>query len=588
MITIKTITMKNFLSVGNVTQTIKLNKPGLNLVLGENLDLGGNGSRNGTGKTSLLQAISYGLYGQSLTNIKKENLVNKINGKNMFVSIEFDVSGHSYRIERGRKPNFFRYVVDNKNISDEETDEAQGENKETQKEINQLLGMSHTMFKHIIALNTYTEPFLSLGAAKQREIIEELLGITLLSQKAEALKEKIKSTKSAIDQEEFQIKTIKQSNDRIQSTLDDVVKKSNIWENTNKQNIIDINNAISQLDNLDIEKEIQSHKDNDVWKQLNSVKTQVDRDINAKRRHLNLLTSQFNTTVANYESAKNHSCPTCGQGLHLDTHEKIKQDLEGKILTLDTQMSSEQKEIDSLATDLSSTEEALLLITQSNTIYKTLEQALNHRNTLDQLRKDLEKEQQLINPYTDQKNSIGDTIQTVSYETLNVLASDKEHQEFLLKLLTNKDSFIRKKIIDQNLAYLNSRLNEYLEKLGLPHQIKFLNDLSVEITLLGQDLDFYNLSRGEGTRLILGTNMAFRDIFENTNHAINLIFIDELLDNGLDMSGLEGAVEILKKFVRERKKDVFVISHREELINRVDDVLNVVKENGFTTFLQKD
>ena len=218
------------------------------------------------------------------------------------------------------------------------------------------------------------------------------------------------------------------------------------------------------------------------------------------------------------------------------------------------------------------------------TIYRNLEQALNHRNTLESLTKELEKELQAVNPYKDQNNSLADTMQEVTYDELNKLVKNRDHQEFLLKLLTNKDSFIRKRIIDQNLAYLNIRLNEYLDKLGLPHKVKFINDLSVEISLLGQDLDFGNLSRGESTRLILALSWAFRDIFENTTHAINLVFVDELLDNGMDPQGLEGAVGILKKMERERNKNIFVISHREELINRVSAVLTVLKENSFTSF----
>ena len=144
MLTIKNVTMRNFLSVGNVTQTVNLDRKGINLVMGENLDMGGNGSRNGVGKSTILQAISFGLYGQSLTNIRVNNLVNNINQKNMMVAIEFEKLGHSYRIERGRKPNFFRYIVDNTNM-DESSDEAQGENRETQKEIDQLLeiGRAH-------------------------------------------------------------------------------------------------------------------------------------------------------------------------------------------------------------------------------------------------------------------------------------------------------------------------------------------------------------------------------------------------------------------------------------------------------------
>ena len=175
-------------------------------------------------------------------------------------------------------------------------------------------------------------------------------------------------------------------------------------------------------------------------------------------------------------------------------------------------------------------------------------------------------------------------IQEVDWTTINALNDLKEHQEFLLKLLTNKDSFIRKKIIDQNLAYLNNRLTHYLDKLGLPHQVVFQNDLNVEITQLGQDLDFDNLSRGERNRLILGMSFAFRDVWESLYQNINLLFIDELVDSGMDTSGVENSLAILKKMGRERHKNVYLISHKDELVGRVTHVLKVIKENGFTSY----
>ena len=160
----------------------------------------------------------------------------------------------------------------------------------------------------------------------------------------------------------------------------------------------------------------------------------------------------------------------------------------------------------------------------------------------------------------------------------------KEHQEFLHKLLTNKDSFIRKKIIDQNLQYLNYRLSYYLEKLGLPHDVKFASDLSVEITEYGRDLDFDNLSRGERNRLILGMSWSFRDVWESLYQNINLLFIDELVDSGMDANGVENSMSILKKMGRERQKNIYLISHKEELASRVTNVLKVIKENGFTSY----
>jgi DNA repair exonuclease SbcCD ATPase subunit len=159
LINIKDLTVKNFMSVGNTTQAINFDRQDLTLVLGENLDLGGDGSRNGTGKTTIINALSYALYGQALTNIRKDNLVNKTNGKHMLVSLDFSVNGKDYRVERGRKPNVLKFYVNSEEQAVE--DNAQGDSRETQHAIEHILGMSHDMFKHILALNTYTEPFLS-------------------------------------------------------------------------------------------------------------------------------------------------------------------------------------------------------------------------------------------------------------------------------------------------------------------------------------------------------------------------------------------------------------------------------------------
>ena len=201
MIEIRNLSVKNFMSVGNATQAIDFNRQDLTLVLGENLDLGGDGSRNGTGKTTIINALSYALFGQALSNIRKDNLVNKTNGKNMLVSLDFHVGSTEYRIERGRKPAVLKFYVNNE--AQDVTDEAQGDSRETQDAIERILGMSHDMFRHIVALNTYTEPFLSLKANDQRVMIEQLLGITLLSEKADKLKEQVKETKDLITKEDF-------------------------------------------------------------------------------------------------------------------------------------------------------------------------------------------------------------------------------------------------------------------------------------------------------------------------------------------------------------------------------------------------
>ena len=189
------------------------------------------------------------------------------------------------------------------------------------------------------------------------------------------------------------------------------------------------------------------------------------------------------------------------------------------------------------------------------------------------------------NPYADQINTLRSTaIQTINYDKVNEFTNLTVHQEFLLKLLTNKDSFVRKKIIDQNISYLNHRLSYYIDKIGLPHKVTFENDLSVNITELGREMDFFNLSRGEMTRLTLSLSFAFRDCYESLNTTINLLCIDELLDGGLDTIGIENTLSILKTFSRDHNKNILLVSHREELIGRVNSVLTVTKEGGYTSF----
>jgi DNA repair exonuclease SbcCD ATPase subunit len=214
-----------------------------------------------------------------------------------------------------------------------------------------------------------------------------------------------------------------------------------------------------------------------------------------------------------------------------------------------------------------------------------LQDAHNHRTSLDALKKELEQRENQEDPYDEQIQEMSDTgVEVVSWDTINDLTSMQDHQEFLLKLLTNKDSFIRKRIIDQNLAFLNTRLTYYLNKMGLPHSVKFMNDLTVEIQELGRDLDFDNLSRGERNRLILSLSWAFRDVWESLYHPINLLFIDEVVDSGMDASGVESALAVLKKMARDRNKSVWLVSHKDELAGRVNNLMKVIKENGFTSY----
>jgi DNA repair exonuclease SbcCD ATPase subunit len=584
MIKIKNLTVRNFMSVGNQTQAIDFDKGQLTLVLGENLDLGGDdsGARNGTGKTTIINGLSYAIYGQALTNIKRDNLVNKINSKAMLVTCSFEKNGIEYHIERGRKPNLLKFSINGQEQESADQDESQGDSRETQKAIEELFGMSHEMFKHLVALNTYTEPFLSMKASDQRAIIEELLGITLLSEKAEQLKEQIKFSKDAIATENTRIETIKISNEKIQQSIEALERKQRLWEENNSKSIEDLEVSISHLEKIDIEAEIAAHK---CWDDYNKKKTRKESaekwiaNITADNQKQERLIEKLKKEI---ESLKDHKCYACGQEVHDSKQAEILQQKEDLLKETALQVLANLSQEEEHQATLKEIGE---LETCPVTQYDTIEQAYNHRSTVEGLQKDLIVKKSETNPYSEQIQELKQTaVQEVDWNMLNELTRIKDHQEFLHKLLTSKDSFVRKRIIDQNLAFLNQRLTYYLDRIGLPHTVEFQNDLSVIITQLGQDLDFDNLSRGERNRLILSLSWAFRDVWENLYHPINLLFIDELVDSGMDASGVESSIAVLKKMTRERNKNVFLISHRDDLTSRVNHVLKVVKENGFTSY----
>lgn len=577
MIVLRNITLRNFLSIGQITQAVDFDKKELTLILGENLDLGGDGARNGTGKTTLIQGLSYALFGVPINSIRKDNLVNRTNGKGMMVTLEFSVNGIDYKIERGRKPNILRFYVNNdlqKGI-----DDAQGENKETQQAIEKIICMSADMFKHIVALNTYSEPFLALKTNEQRNIIEQLLGITILSEKSEVIKNLIKESKDSIQSEEFKVKAIEEANKRVKEQIEALKRRQKLWKTKHDEDLEKLATEYTKLSAIDIEKELQAHKDLIIYN--DQVRLQTEHGNNLSRAKADL--AKENKTWAKLDTEvqtlKEHKCYACGQEFHDESHSEV---LNKKIEAL----TESRKHLDELEATIKSLEDNPVFVsTKPTTHYKTEAEAVKHSSQIANTLVSIENKAAEVDPYDEQINEMeSQALQEIDFENINRLTKTLEHQKFLLDLLSSKDSFVRKKIIDQNLSYLNSRLTHYLDKIGLPHQVVFQNDLQVEITELGRDLDFDNLSRGERNRLILGLSFAFRDVWENLYSPINTLFIDELIDSGLDTMGVENAIAILKDMSRRRQKSIWLVSHREELAGRVPNVLKVIKEKGFTSY----
>jgi DNA repair exonuclease SbcCD ATPase subunit len=580
LIRFNNLTIKNFMSVGNVTQGLRMNKYGLTLVLGNNLDLGGDGARNGVGKTTMVNALSYAIYGSALTNIRKENLINKTNTKGMLVTVEFEKNGAKYRIERGRKPNILRFIVDDREVNEANTDEGAGENRVTQEAIERVVGMSAEMFKHLVALNTYTQPFLSLKSGEQRDIIEELLGITQLSEKAEILRNQIKTSKDNVRDEESRIKALQESNQRVQSSIDDLERRSRTWTKKRDDDVGNLGLAINELESTDIEAELEAHRSLVAYKENENRLKLANKELATRQSNVKKLQEALVVAQKSLADIVEHRCPSCGQDVHDHQHDKMSASAQEAVtLTI----SSLQEEHQLLAHADMTVRTIGNLGNRPKTKYTNVEDAAAHKNNLENIRKQLEAKAQEEDPYQEQIEAMKQTaLAEVSWDEINRVSKLLEHQEFLLKLLTSKDSFVRKRIIEQNLAYLNHRLGYYLDKLQLPHQVSFRSDLEVDISQLGQSFDFDNLSRGERNRLILALSWSFRDVYESFTEPMNLMFIDELVDSGMDSVGIEHSMSVLKSMGREMNRNIFLISHRDELASRVNNVLMVVKENGFT------
>jgi DNA repair exonuclease SbcCD ATPase subunit len=707
------IVIRNFLSIGSVAQAVKLNSNSLTLIMGKNYDSGG---RNGCGKSGLLNAICFALYGESIMEVKYDNLVNNINKKNMLVVLNFKKDGIPYKIERGRKPNIFKFYI---NGSDK--DMSKGEKKYTQEDVLEIIGMSHMMFTHLIGMNTYTEPFLKMKAAPQRELIEELLGISLLSKRDETVKKLISDTKKSIEIEQAVIKATIDANTRIEQAIQRSKNDMVTWENSRNFRLINYQNALEKIENIDFEKElsifdeivgVENTKKQIIYEtNLNKIKIsskreelekiyneqvksnsfdiephilRLQKDLENQERILNsdndsyvkmlnqsiislnldiehftkiiLKTSEEISHLEEHLLSDEHFCNACGQKFNDENHlQEAKEKIREKISDYSKQIDRLFQNIDNLKNEIQSKLDAILesnelinknkenaqrrieeiskeindLFTNKELLeiklqesialleyetlkienellelqeddkqlkrllsgivipkstYKNKEEVWAIRDQKEQLLRDIEAELEKENPHEKNIENLLSTMQAISYDYINELRDDLAHQEFIHKLLSGKDSFIRKKIIEQNLPYLNMRINYYLDLLSLPHEIKILSDLSVEVIYMGNDYEFGQLSRGQQGRVILATAWAFRDVWENLNNFSNLMFVDELLDSGIDDEGAEAGLAIMNKMAREQKRNIFLISHKEVFIGRVDHTLIVHYENRFSRF----
>lgn len=545
-----------------------------------------------THNTTFINAITYALYGEPISKIRKPLLINSVNNKNMRVTAECESNGKNFRVTRGRKPDVLelKFKDEGGEYTDADTEYLQknyalGSSSNTQDIIDAMIGMSFDLFTTIVAMNTEVQPFMLQPIGWQRDIIEELFGASRLTEKAKIISDMMKVTKREIEDEELKLSTIKSSNTRIQDSINNLNSRSVHWENQKVSNISDYTDTISKLENFDIDNELILHEENKGISVKINEKNNLMIQRNSLQTNLNAANQYAMKIMTQLNALKDNTCFTCNQSIDEEHNNELKKGLlvEAKTYT-EVIMSSE-----SLLSELNSKIDLIGTPVLHNTYYNNVEQSVQHKSKIESLKVALEKVSLENNPFTEQINDLSKTsLQVVDYSGLEDKEKHYKHQKLMFELLSKRDSFIRKRIIDRSLKFLNNRLNTYLDRLELPHIVEFDAGLTFNIRHLGREFDYGSLSRGEKNRLTLGLNWAFRDCYEQLNGSVSNLFVDELLDLGTDRVGAYNALSQLKDFVRERGINIMVITHKTELTEYVENRLEVYKENGFTNYNWKD
>lgn len=570
----KTLRAKNFMSFGNVEQVIDLTAAGTTFIVGENLD---EGASSGAGKSTIFTALCYALFDKIIAKVKKERMINRFNDSKktvMYVELDFEAQGHEWKIRRERgvntEPRFWEDGV-------EVTGAAL---KGVNEKIEVLIGFSFNIFKQIVMFNGKERPFLDMDGGDQRDFIEELIKITRLTQKATALKVQMKDTDSAIKIQIALLEQQKNLNDKLIQKLVVAADKVDQWEMTRDNDVQKLQQQLAESSTLVLP---STQEELDELASLKSDIQQLDSSLKAMQREQQLGQSAETKLASECKHLEDKTCPYCLQGFVSD--DKLETALKNlvaerqKLIEIGAEVPVLQLAIAPLKVryaDLSSrvnpVEQARIKALIAG--IPVLEERLAARKIAE-------------NPHVASLEALASDSETdLDTTELDKLKRLQSHQSMLLKLLTDKNSYIRKGIISKTLPFLNKRIGYYTVRLGLPHIVMFQPDMTVEITQIGRELDHGNLSNGEKVRLNFSLCLAFRDTLTFMRSRVNLLMTDEIDGGSLDEQAVNNMISLLKEKAWDDKINVLVISHRPEFDGKCDRTITIRKEGGFSSIIE--
>ena len=566
MIEFKSIRYKNFLSSGNYFTSISLNKNKDTLIVGG----------NGAGKSTVLDALTFSLFGKPFRKVNKGQLVNSVNEKDTKVEIEFNINKTEYRVLRGIKPNIFEIYKDGKKLNEDCSANDQQKSLETQ-----ILKLNYKSFTQIVILGSASfVPFMQLSSPHRREVIEDLLDIRVFSSMSDILKEKIKASKDNLRVLELKRESV---GDKIvmqkqfirsieESGENDIRKKQqNIAtceeESSNYQKRIE--DLITQVSSK--EKEVEQYiSSSNTIKKLSSFKTKIQTKKQTSNEHLSLF-------------QKNTVCPTCTQ----EIEESFRVNKIDHLQQVLSKYQDNLSEIESAILEEEKREQKFFELQKEITTLQNETSQLNIRvSNSNKLRKDLEKEIQSI---TDKlENRTSENVKLTEYkDTLKEILKDlekvkEEFEYFQQSNVLLKDDGVKSGIIRKYLPLINKQVNDYLQRMDFFINFTLDEEFNERIqTPIHEKFSYSSFSEGEKMRIDLALLFTWREVARLKNSvSTNLLILDEVFDSSLDGFGTDEFLKIVRYVIKDA--NVFIISHKNELLDRFQNVLEFKKEKGFS------
>ena len=566
MIIFKSISWMNFLSTGNSANTVLLDKSPTTLIIG----------RNGEGKSTILDALCFALFGKPFRNINKGQLVNSINQKNCMVEIKFSVANVEYRIRRGIKPNLFE-IYQNDQLMNQDSAA-----RDYQKILEQqILRLNYKTFTQVVILGSASfVPFMQLPSNQRREVIEDILDIKIFSTMNQLLKEKISETKDAITKVENQILTAKTKVESQQAIIKTITEaKTTAIEN--------IKSKISANSNemLSVESEISTivQEINDLKGSI-SDKEGVAADLEKAKHIRSKLTSKIEECEHNKTFfSTNHVCPSCTQEIEESHRTKVVQEIsvniennKSKIEELETilsKLNDKLQEISDITRKIS--DKTIELSTRNSSI-----SILNRQNS--EMQAEIESTKTDTSNLDDEKLKLKDLAKAAMdmIDSKTSLQETKNFQDVASVLL--KDTGIKTAIIREYLPAMNKLINKYLNAMDFYVHFELDESFNEKIKSRYRDeFTYASFSEGEKMRIDLAILFTWRQIAKMKNSVnTNLLILDEIFDSSLDNAGTDYFLSVMGQF---EKSNVFVISHKgDQLFDKFRSVIKFEKKNDFS------